>query len=103
MSVLFLALALATHGVHAANVGSETMVAGASCLTTPGKCGGGGDSNALSPISCSALNCNGATAIEGTSVATGVLPVRGDPATLPAMKGHEDPPDPYPPRLALLS
>lgn len=102
--ILTLAVGITTHGVHAANVGSEIVVADARCGLTPGKCSSGGDNDVLSLVPCSALNCNSATATEGSNVAIDVFPVGlGDPINAPAMTGHNDPPDPYPPRLAVLS
>lgn len=108
VSVLLLALALAvgiaTHASQASTMDAKMAVAGASFVSTPDKCGSDGDSNALPLVFCSAVYCSGMAAIQGAVVAVDVLPVgRDDPVIVPAMAGRKDPPDPYPPRLAVLS
>lgn len=101
---LLLAASVAMHPVHATDVGVGPTVVAAHGVPPEGDCGGDGSGNVLSPISCSAVNCNTATTIQDASASIEMLLVeRGVSITASAMTGHIDPPDPYPPRLRILS
>ena len=105
LCAVFLALTLAvgvsTHGVHASNMGVK-MAAAASDMPMPGKCDCGGNDK-MSVASCSS-QCTGIPAIHAPSLALDIVLVGGyaDVAAPPAT-GHTRPPDPYPPRPAVLS
>ena len=101
--VLTLALVLgpATYSVHASVMGAKMAVAASSDMHSPGKCDDcGGDV----PVGACSVHCGGMTAVspgitvfEGTPVEThGYFTTRG-------MAGYDAPPDPYPPRPAVLS
>jgi hypothetical protein len=100
---LTLAVGLVTHAVRAAGMDAKMAVAAASDMV-PGKCDGcgSGDDN-MSSAACSA-HCSGVmvTQVPAMLVDVPVVDVRGVSA-VPAIKGHGDPPEPYPPRPAVLS
>jgi hypothetical protein len=101
----FLALTLAvgvlTQGVHASEMGVKMAAAAASDMPMPGKCDCGGNDK-MSVASCSS-QCAGIPAIQAPSPALDIVLVGGyADGTAPAT-GHTRPPDPYPPRPAVLS
>lgn len=108
ISALFLALALAvglvTHGVQASAIGAKMAVAAASDMPMPGKCDGCGDvQKAMAAAACAAY-CGAVIALPVAEAAFAAVPAE----TLgyivgPNPAGHTVPPDPYPPRPAVLS
>jgi hypothetical protein len=108
ISVLLLALTLAvglvTHGVRAADMDVKMAVAAASDMATPDKCDGcKSDHDGMSPAACSA-HCSGVIVMQvaAVSVDAPAVDIRGATAAS-AVKGHGDPPEPYPPRPGVLS
>lgn len=98
---LLLAVGIATHSSHATNVGAERRAL-ASYVSTGYV--GGGVSNALALVSCSALNCNSTLDDDGAFVSIEILRARRfAPVAALEMVGLKDPPDPYPPRLGILN
>ena len=106
LCAVFLALTLVvgvwTHGVHASDMGVKMAAAAASDMPMPGKCDCGGNDK-MSVASCSS-QCTGIPAIQAPSLALDIILVGSyaDVAAPPAT-GHTRPPDPYPPRPAVLS
>lgn len=101
--ILLLAVGVAGHSIHAANLGAETMVAPVNCVSNADQCDRGDDHNAVLLSSCSSFNCNAAPAVQGASISVEVLPTSVIPVAAFAMTGRKDPPDPYPPRPTILS
>lgn len=103
--VLTLAVGLVAHGAGVSDMGVKMATASASDMPVPGKCGGCGDDKAGMPTGMCGVYCTAGTflplAAEAFDVAstssTGFLTAG---VTLP---GHGYPPDPYPPRSAVLS
>lgn len=105
---VFLALTfvvgLVPHGARGADAGVEMIMTGASDMPMSGKCDGcGDDQKAMTSSACSAF-C-------GSFVALPSLETVFEPASArtfegfagPPANGHTVPPDPYPPRPAVLS
>lgn len=100
---LTLAVGLVTHGVRAGDMGAKMTVATASDMAS-GKCDGcGSGDDSMAAAACSAY-CSGVTVTQMAAVVvdTPAVDIRGT-AAAPAVKGHGDPPEPYPPRPAVLS
>ena len=95
---------LVPHGMRAADAGVKMVMTAASDMPMSGKCDGcGDDQKAMTSAACSAY-CGGVVALPliGTvfELASGEL-FGGFAA--PPLAGHTIPPDPYPPRPAVLS
>jgi hypothetical protein len=110
-----MAVGLSVHAVRATHaelkavgsnaVGAMTAVMPASSMPSSSKCDGcGGDQKAISPAACAAYCAGMMVALPTVSVVFDVIPGTGPghPAILIGT-GHADPPDPYPPRPAVLS
>ncbi len=106
LCAVFLALTLAvgvsTQGVHGSGMGVKMAAAAASDVPMPGKCDCGGN-DGMSAASCSS-QCCGIAGIQAPSPALNIALVGVDSAVAaPPVNGHTRPPDPYPPRPAVLS
>ena len=106
LCAVFLALTLAvgvsTHGVHGSGMGVKMAAAAASDVPMPGKCDCGGNDE-TSAASCSS-QCCGIAGIQAPSPALDIALVGVHSAVAaPPANGHTRPPDPYPPRPAVLS
>jgi hypothetical protein len=106
ISAVLLALALAvglvTHGVRASDIGVKMALAAATDMPMPGKCDGCGDDQ-KAMAACSAY-CGSVVALPAMEAVFDAVPagIFGHVAA-PSPTGHTIPPDPYPPRPAVLS
>jgi hypothetical protein len=106
LCAVFLALTLAVgvsmHGAHASDMGVTMAAAAASDMPMPGECDCGGNDK-MSVASCSS-QCTGIPAIQTPSLALDIVLIGGyADVAAPSATGHTRPPDPYPPRPAVLS
>lgn len=110
LATLVLAVSLAAHGFGGPDliVKSTTVTQGdiplAVDMRMSGKCHGcAGTQKNSAPTACSAF-CNGVFALPSAAVTLYVFPVeRFNAASEPVVISHAIAPDPYPPRLAVLS
>ncbi len=107
ISAVFLALALAVglvaHGVRASDIGVKMAAAAATDMPMPGKCDGCGDDQKAMAAACSAY-CGTVIALPFTGTAFDAVPAEILRAFAgPTPTSHTVPPDPYPPRPAVLS
>jgi hypothetical protein len=108
MLVLTFAVGLVPSGVRAADAGVKMIMAAASEMPTSGKCDGccngcGDDQQAMTSGACSA-SCGDFVALPSMAIAVEAVPAE----TIwhfagPVRAGHPVPPDPYPPKPAVLS
>ena len=110
ISAALLTLALvfgpAAMGVHASSMGAKIAVAASNDTHSPGKCDDCGAAKAgISAGVCSVVTCSGISAIPSSEQAVfDWLPAETFGPYDPRHRaGHADPPDPYPPRLTILS
>ena len=97
-----LAIGLSAHAARATHVGIEAAVAMAADMPMSGKCDDCG-SDPKTTAACAA-HCAGVVALPVTSVVLDLVPVEVfGPRAPPSATDHAVPPDPYPPRLAVLS
>jgi hypothetical protein len=95
---------LVPHGLLAAGADVKMVMAAAADMPISGKCDGcGNDSKAMSSAACSAY-CGSFVAlpVTGTTFEPASVETVGDFAG-PTPPGHTVPPDPYPPKPAVLS
>lgn len=104
---LFLALALvvgsAAQGVQGSGMAAKMTAAATSDMPMPDGCGGCGGVEYGMPMACLAF-CSGCVAAILTSsrpVAAGAVIFPSAPPAV-SVAGHHGPPDPYPPRPAIL-
>jgi hypothetical protein len=108
LSAVLLAVALAvaglTHGIRAPDMGLNMAMAAASEMPVPDQCDGcGNDQKGMTSAACSA-HCASAVALPLISLVFDRMPAATvAPVPEPSATGHADPPDPYPPRPAVLS
>ena len=112
LSALVLAFGLVTHGFAGPEMVVKSALTAATDMSMPmsgdtpmsGKCDGcAGDEKGVAPAACSAF-CGAVIALPSMAVVfdTVLVDTLG-PSTGPIVTGHADPPDPYPPRPAIVS
>lgn len=104
-AVMALVSGLAAHGVSAADMGAKMMgMATASEMSPSSTCNGcGGGDDGMPATACNAI-CSGIVAVlpDLAPVATAAVEP-ASPIAVPYHLGRDGPPDPYPPRLSILS
>jgi hypothetical protein len=106
--VFVLAMAMAVgfsaHAVQATHADLKAVGAMATDMPMSGGCDGcSDDQKAMTPAACSA-HCASIVALPTTSVVPDAVPNESPgPVAKLAGTGHADPPDPYPPRPAVLT
>ena len=98
-----LAAGLATQGVRAATIGVKMAAAAATDMPMPSKHNGCGDDQTMTAAACAAY-CGSIVALPLMQIVFLAMPaeIPRDFAG-PNPTGHTVPPDPYPPRPAVLS
>lgn len=101
---LALAMGLVTLAARATSMdGRMSMAASAIQMCDHGDCGGGGSEPCKSQGTC-ALLCSGVIGLPATTAVLDVPPAVTAPhVTIRVGPGWSAPPDPYPPRLSVLS
>jgi hypothetical protein len=101
---LALAMGLVTHAARATGMdGKMSMASSAMQTCDQGDCGTGGSEPCKSQAACSLL-CSGIIALPAMTAVLDVPPAATAPhATIRVGPGWSTPPDPYPPRLSVLS
>lgn len=99
-----LILGLAAYGVAAADMGAKMMPTADGAMAPAGMCNGcGGGDDGMPATACNAL-CGGTVALLPEFVPIAVAAVEpAIPVAMPPHLGRAGPPDPYPPRLSILS
>lgn len=97
-------VALVPHGSRAADSDAKLVMAAATDMPMSGKCDGcGHDPKAMTPAACSAY-CGSFVALPLTETPPEAPPVeRMGSSGGPTLVGHTIPPDPHPPRAAVLN
>jgi hypothetical protein len=95
---------LVPHGLRAAHAGVQVVMTAVSDTPMSGKCDGWGDDHkAMTSAACSAF-CAGFVALPSIEAMLELPSVEAfDGFAGPLLAGHTIPPDPYPPRPAVLS
>lgn len=103
-AVIALISGLAAHSVAAADVGMKMMSAADSEMMPSSMCNGcGGGDDGMPVNACNAV-CSGIVAVlpNPAPIATAAVEP-ATPVAVPSHLGRAGPPDPYPPRLYILS
>jgi hypothetical protein len=101
---LTLVAGVVPHGLRAADAGVKMVTAVATDMPMSGKCDGcGDDQKAMTSAACSAY-CGGVAALPLVATAFELTSAKVFAGfSGPPLAGHTIPPDPYPPRPAVLS
>jgi len=110
LTVFVLSLALATglvaHSAPAGGMGVEAAVMAGTTndMPMPGTCDGcGGDQKAVMTGACATF-CGSVVTLPPVTIIFNTISIDTfDHSAEPALTGHGDPPDPYPPRSTILS
>ena len=103
MLSMTLVVGVGVHSMQASNMGMKA-VASATDMPMHGKCSGcAGDEKAIGPSACS-VYCGTIGALQTVPVVFGAVAVDiFKPSDQSFMTGYSTPPDPYPPRPAILT